>query len=115
MKIWERGRYVLSFVHTVSQRHMTVKHFLVNSSAVEIGHSPYSYVTSFIFLSLKGKTALKRQRFQDVMDIKKKVTTKLNEFLWTSLMTVLFNSLKDVKGPFQSREITLKETKKIFF
>jgi hypothetical protein len=60
---------------------MTVKHFLANSSAVEIGHPPYacdSILTSFIFLSPKGKRALKRQRFQDVTDIKKNVTTKLN-------------------------------------
>jgi len=79
-------------VHTVSQRHMTVKLFLANSSAVEIGHPPYScdsIPTSFIFLSPKGKRALKGQRFQDIMDIKKNVTTKLMMFLWTSLMTVL--------------------------
>jgi len=82
MKIWERGRSVLSFVHTVSQRHMIVSHFLANSSAVEIGHPPHScdfILINFIFLSPKGKRALKRQIFQHVMDIKKNVTTKLND------------------------------------
>jgi hypothetical protein len=61
---------------------MTVKHFLSNSSVVEIGHPPYLHdflLTSVIFLSPKGKRALKRQRFHDVMDIKKNVTTKLND------------------------------------
>jgi len=73
---------------------MTMKLFLANSSAVEIGHPPYSCDSipiSFIFLSPKGRRALKRQRFQDIMDIKKNVTTKLND-VPLSLMTVLFNS-----------------------
>lgn len=73
---------MLSFVHIISQSHMTAKHFLSNSSAVEIGHPHYScdfILTSIIFLSPKGKRALRRQRFHDVMDIKKNVTTKLND------------------------------------
>jgi hypothetical protein len=41
------------------------------------------HVTSFslasFFYPLKGKRALKRQRFQDVMDIKKNVTIKLSD------------------------------------
>jgi len=74
---------------------MAVKHFLANSSTVETCHPPFScdlILTSFIFLSPKGKTALKRQRFQDVMDIKKNVTTKLNYVPLDIYDDALFNS-----------------------
>lgn len=109
---------MLSFVHIVSQRHMTVKHFLANSSAVEISYPPYStdfILTSFIFLSPKGKRVLKRRRFQDVMDIKKNVTTKLNDVLLDIFDDCPVQLLERCTRPISGKGDNLKETKKIFF
>jgi len=97
---------------------MTVKHFLANSSAVEISYPPYStdfILTSFIFLSPKGKRVLKRRRFQDVMDIKKNVTTKLNDVLLDIFDDCPVQLLERCTRPISGKGDNLKETKKIFF
>jgi transposase len=60
-----------------------VKIFLANRDVVEMCHAPYSpdLAPADYFPFPKMKIALKGKRFQDVEDIKKNVTAKLNALL----------------------------------
>jgi histone-lysine N-methyltransferase SETMAR len=57
-----------------------VNTFLAKHCVVDISHPPYSpdLAPADLFLFPTVKTALKGNRFQDVEDIKKKVTAELN-------------------------------------
>jgi hypothetical protein len=58
---------------------VVVKLSLAKHGVVDISHPRYSPGLFFIFPTVK--TALKIKRFQDIEDIKKNVTAKLNVFL----------------------------------
>ena len=77
---------------------------------VKISHPPYSLYLApcDTLLFLKVVTALKGRRLQDV-DIKMKITTKLNAVTPDASVTVLCNLSKDVKTVLQSRENNLNE------
>jgi hypothetical protein len=73
-----------------------VKIFLAKHGVVDISRQPSSpdLAPADSFLFPTAKTALKGKIFQDVEDIKKNVTVRLNAVLWRPLLTVFKTFLK---------------------